>query len=179
MIVKLTLAVVAALIVLVIWRAPGWWRDVRSGWIILDNIDEGNIENVRELLDARPQLLNASDTDGNTPLHVAAGYGQKEMVALLLSHGANVNARRNNGATPLHIAAHHGNAEIIELLAAHGAEIDARAAKNLTPLHMAVVQGKREAVSRLLAHNAGTDLKDDYGRTPRDWAVGAGSPDIV
>jgi len=175
---KWLLSFLALVVVFVLWRLVVGWKAVRKGWIILNYIDEQNIEKVRELLDARPYLLGAEDEDGNTPLHAAVGRGCKEIVALLLSRGANVNARRHNGATPLHLAANHGHADIVELLAAKGGELDARAAKSVTPLHLAAAQGKRETVARLLAHGAKKELKDDWGMTARDWAMDRGYADI-
>ena len=37
--------------------------------------------------------VNAKDSDGWTPLHAAAHWGQKEVCELLADHGANFSAR--------------------------------------------------------------------------------------
>ena len=46
--------------------------------------------------------------------------GDKEIVDLLLSKGADVNNKDKNGVTPLHWAAKLGHKEVVELLRKHG-----------------------------------------------------------
>lgn len=53
---------------------------------------------------------------GYTPLHVAAHFGQINMVRFLLSQGANVDNSTAIGYTPLHQAAQQGHVVIINLL---------------------------------------------------------------
>ena len=48
--------------------------------------------------------INASDAEGWTPLHLAAGYGTSEMVHILLEAGANARARTLSGAVPFDMA---------------------------------------------------------------------------
>ena len=55
--------------------------------------------------------VNHASNNGNTPLHVAAGLGDSEMIGLLLgARGIDVNVRNMSadGATPLHLAIMHG-----------------------------------------------------------------------
>jgi chorismate mutase len=48
--------------------------------------------------------LNAQNSDGNTPLHIAAQFGYPEIINILKKHGANMNTFRNNyGKTPANI----------------------------------------------------------------------------
>ena len=51
-----------------------------------------------------------------TGLHYAANYGKKEMVELLLRHGANVDVKDRFNRTPEDLAASNGYADIVELL---------------------------------------------------------------
>jgi ankyrin repeat protein len=71
--------------------------------------------------------------------------GHKEIVELLLMHGADIQARDLAGAGPLHWAAKEGYTEIIEVLIAHGAELNAKDKQGRTPLQYAVSEGKQEA----------------------------------
>ncbi|HYL85379.1 MAG TPA: ankyrin repeat domain-containing protein, partial [Candidatus Angelobacter sp.] len=41
---------------------------------------------------------------GQTPLHLAACWGRKDIAELLLASGADVNPKDNTGATPLYYA---------------------------------------------------------------------------
>ena len=42
--------------------------------------------------------LNAANSDGNTPLHLAAANGRKAVVKFLVANRANTDARNNEGA---------------------------------------------------------------------------------
>jgi len=90
---------------------------------------DGNIESVKQHLDAGTDV-NAKDTIlGTTPLHEAANNGQKEVAELLIAKGADVNARDKDGTTPLDLAEQvrrdrsktkAAKKEIADLLRKHG-----------------------------------------------------------
>jgi len=87
---------------------------------------EGNIEAVKQHLDAGTDV-NAKDNSGWTPMHYVAAYsGHKEIAELLIAKGADVNAMRGGGGTPLHNAALGDHKEIAELLIAEGADVNAK-----------------------------------------------------
>jgi cytohesin len=56
------------------------------------------------------------------PLQSAIGRGDKEIVELLIAHGADVNAKGTLDKSPLRWARDVGNEEIAELLREHGAK---------------------------------------------------------
>ena len=69
------------------------------GWVSIDDLRSvsdtrlhdaaktGDIAALRALLEKQPELVNARNNDGQTPLHVAAKSGHREMVGLLLEKG--------------------------------------------------------------------------------------------
>ena len=57
----------------------------------------GDLERVRELLDADPQLVHCIDRAGGTPLHRAVAASRREMVELLLDRGADIHALHGAG----------------------------------------------------------------------------------
>ncbi|PVH78848.1 ankyrin, partial [Cadophora sp. DSE1049] len=61
-----------------------------------------------------------------TPLHIAAGEGHANMVAVLLSAGASTQAQSDSKSTPFYRAARSGNIEAIKLLLEKGSDINAR-----------------------------------------------------
>ncbi len=108
---------------------------------------------------------------GATSLHLAAWQNAREIVKLLISHGANVRAKDKNGETPLHWAMQGGAREIAKLLISHGANVRAKDKDGWTPLHWAARTDAREIAQLLISHGADVRAKDKDGRTPRDIAI--------
>ena len=73
---------------------------------------------IAEDLLARGADVNAG-AGGNTPLHGVAMFGQAEMAAWLLDHGADPAARDSTGKTPLEVALDSNQAAVADLLRAH------------------------------------------------------------
>ena len=64
-------------------------------------VQSGDTGRVRALLTSDPALSRAKDADGATALHYATEHGRREIVQLLLEHGADINARDDRfHATP-------------------------------------------------------------------------------
>lgn len=96
----------------------------------------GNIQQARRLLD-QGHPVNLRDHCGWLPLHEAANHGYKEIVELLLDHGASINDKggtKCDGITPLHDACGNGCLEVVELLLDRGANATLRNDLNKTPL---------------------------------------------
>ena len=94
----------------------------------------GNIEAIRQHLEAGTNVDAKEPPGGSTPLLVAATFGQVEAVKFLIEKGANVNAGSNDGSTALHGAAFFCHTEIVKLLLGKGAVVDAKNIRGETPL---------------------------------------------
>src|SRR5437762_8061410 len=81
------------------------------------------IQRLKDIIKDSPDLMNAKDNDGRTPLHNAAGKGQLAVAGFLLENKAEVNAKDRNDYTPLHLATLSGHRAMVELLLAHGANV--------------------------------------------------------
>ena len=68
--------------------------------------------------------IDCKDTNFNTPLCLAAQYGQKSCVAVLSKHSRTLNQRGFRKRTPIHLAAMAGHTEIVHLLAMKGARLN-------------------------------------------------------
>jgi len=77
---------------------------------------------VRELL-AGGIAVDQRDSDGNTPLVMAAMAGKTEIARLLIENGADVNAKTNNEGTSLHGAAFMGHLAMVRLLVENQADL--------------------------------------------------------
>lgn len=76
---------------------------------------------IAELLLRNHVHVNESDSDGYTPLHLAAAKGNHEMLELLLCNGACVNSSSRKKETPIKLAIAHGHSDISNILVRHGA----------------------------------------------------------
>lgn len=138
-----------------------------------------------------------------SPLHIAARWGNCEIAALLLDHGAKIDAmakgfcdcvaahdstrkgpldygQRLPRWTPLHTAICHGNDQMAELLLSRGASLDIGGVldgqpRRITALHSASASGAT-CIARLLIqrHSADVEAKDHLGQTPISYAYFTG-----
>jgi len=138
---------------------------------IFEAATAGDTERVAALSDADPTLANAVARDGYTPLGLAAFFKRREVVLVLLEHGANPNTpSRDQGFTPLHsaVAADAGAAdrEMIRALLVAGADPNLRSHEGGTPLHTAAFTGGLEIAELLLAYGADPNATDAQSLTP-------------
>lgn len=111
----------------------------------------------------------------NTPLHIAAGDGNLDLVKLLIKQGAEVNASNEDGAFPLHLACFTGRKEVAAFLLAKGADVNHQEKiQKQTALHLVITSPElddnfvlRASMIELLVQN-GADVKlgNLKGRTP-------------
>jgi hypothetical protein len=126
-----------------------------------------------------PNDVTMKDDSGWMLLHFAAQLGYNDIVALLLTKGADVNAADNDGRTPLHIATYGGQNYTVEELLDNGADINSKAANGNTPLHEAVFGDKIDTVRQLLAAGANVHVKNNSGETPYALAIAWNKPAIA
>jgi ankyrin repeat protein len=62
-----------------------------------------DLERMRELLDAEPELIAKGDRRSNQPIHWATMTRQLDAIDELLRRGADINARRMDGGRPIHL----------------------------------------------------------------------------
>ena len=113
--------------------------------------------------------LNICATQRGTALHVAAGYGQADIVRMLLDHHADINlANSKDGETPLMATCldyRHPDA-LVTLLEA-GAEVNTQDRQGRTALRCAIQPTPTSQLTdALLRHGANPLIADKNGVTP-------------
>jgi tankyrase len=162
---------------------------LRGNAALLDAAKKGDLARVQKLLTA--ENINCRDSHGrnSTPLHLAAGYNNYEVVEYLLENGANVNVVDKGGLIALHNASSFGHLEIAAILIKYNTLIDSTdkwgmmiiflsaikfhhhlSSLGFTPLHEAAQKGRTQLCSLLLAHGANPFLKNQEAQTAFDLA---------
>lgn len=150
---------------------------------LFDAIQAGNLDEVSQIITANPTAVNEpADPEilplivrqyhpgyGQTPLHIAAFFGQANIIECLLNHGAEIDALEQDGETPLHFAANQGHVDAVQVLLNQGARIltddqDEDCASG-TALHKAAYNGNTAIISLLLDHGANLNYVDLDGHT--------------
>jgi ankyrin repeat protein len=141
----------------------------------------GRTQVVNARIDEDQAAAKAFSGDGFTPLHLAAFFGQPEVVALLLERGGDPSAVARNASevTPLHSAAAGRNLEAVRLLLMHGVDANARQRGGFTALHAAALHGEVGIARLLVARGASPQAASDDGKTPLNLAIDKGDTEMV
>ncbi|OWQ47882.1 hypothetical protein CDL60_04610 [Roseateles noduli] len=94
--------------------------EVRQMTVLHRATDSGELEVARVLLD-KGAAVDPRDTDGATPLWLAAGVGKVDMAELLIAHGADAKVVAKDGASAMARARYNQDDKMIALLRQHGA----------------------------------------------------------
>ncbi len=136
----------------------------------------GDLLQLELVLAELPDMINRPAADGFSALGLATFFGQTEVVAYLLTKGAEINAAAQNDfkVTALHSAAATGNLEIARLLLDNLADPNMKQAKGVTALHSAAHRGDDSMAALLVARGAKKDSQMEDGRTPVELALEGG-----
>jgi uncharacterized protein len=174
-----------------------------------DTVDEfvgvshGNVARVRELLEQHPDLVNVSASWVETPIEAAAQMANREIMELLLEHGAPVDictaialgrddrvremlredpslkdTKGAHGIPIMYYPVITGNKEIAQLLLDSGADINAGAG-GTTPLHGAAIFNRVDMAEWLLMNGADARLADYEGKSPFERAQLLGNAEVA
>ncbi|APR97946.1 ankyrin repeat domain-containing protein [Wolbachia endosymbiont of Folsomia candida] len=138
--------------------------------------EERKVELIQAILCENPDLVNAKNEYGETPLYIASQEGYLEVVkALLAIEGIDVNAANNRGWTPLFTASEEGLLEVVKELLKHNPDVNSRTKSGHTPLIIAANRGYIEVIKELDANGADINAVDKDGWTALRYVVQLGS----
>lgn len=169
-----------------------------------DAVREGDVAKLKEMVE-RGTSVNTRDSDGKTPLELAVAAGKKEMVEILLEHGARRAYLGGMDPAIVDLALRNDQKEIAEALlgeeqehkdvflaAAFGKpselrqmlQEDAGLAKAETgwgdmPLHWAAVRGRQQAAKMLMDKGADPNATNRWRKTPLDRAAQHGEMELA
>ncbi|GAW23062.1 hypothetical protein ANO14919_126120 [Xylariales sp. No.14919] len=140
---------------------------------------------VQMFLEIKPRInLSERDWEHQTPLHIAANNGDKDIVTQLLNADAPTQSLDQNHMTPLMCAQKQGNTEIIKLLMNKdpipSGDYVSRVENGVwkrSLLHWLAAKGKD--LSQVLLDRSTLNAQDIVGRTPLHLAVMSKSLDTV
>jgi len=141
----------------------------------------GNARRLKTILGQSRVRVNAPNSEGFTPLALAAFFSHVDAVKVLLESGADVNLRGPSrfANTPLDAAVVGGSAQVVRTLLAARGDPTARSEGNYTPLHKAAAHGDVEIVRLLLEAGADSRATRDGGQLPIDDAREKGHEAVV
>ena len=145
---------------------------------LIQAVTARKIDRVKSLL-AEGADVNVKLKNKGTPLLIACGKGNKEIIELLLARGAETDVKDNYGRTPLHLLALSGNTDIIKLLIAKGLDVNAKDRWAWTPLHYACSRNHKETAEVLLDKGADINARAQRRMTPLALAKRMGHSEIV
>ena len=124
-------------------------------------VTEGQKGCVESLVKRDPRTLWSKDLIRQTPIHLAAKYGKKDSLEVMLGYPEGVTesyCTAENGNTPLHMAAENGHEDCVEVLVRDSildddgystSPVDVKNTNRFYPIHLAAMNGHTKCVEIL------------------------------
>lgn len=134
-----------------------------------NSLELGDVQQARTWLDAGLPVNFKASRIGNG-LMIGAWEGNLELMALFLSHGADIDSVNENGETALALAAWRGQKAAVAWLLERGARINA-GPRQWSALHYAVFAGHEEMAGMLIERGADINALSTNGSSVLMMAV--------
>lgn len=149
--------------------------DLNGNTPLMTAIQKNQIDTVKkELSDSRYNdnnnaLLNHTNINDETALHIAVRNRSEVIVKLLLDNRIEKDTKNFNGDTALHIATKNGDITIVKMLVDAKCDINAVDGNSATALVLAAKIGNKNLVDYFLEKGADIQKPDFYGKTYKDY----------
>ncbi|MDH4270606.1 MAG: ankyrin repeat domain-containing protein [Candidatus Aminicenantes bacterium] len=147
---------------------------------VFDLLRKGDIPAVKASIDKSPRLVEARDSDGDTPLHYAALGGNVELINYFIDKGAKLEPQNALLRTPLHLAAMNDRKDAVAVLLKRGAALETRDGHQRTALILCARERGQAPTGRVLIE-AGADVNavDSFGSTALELAAWRGKTEFI
>ena len=152
-----------------------WLQEQKATLNLPDVIVLGSTNLLEMLLATNRSQINTPCAGEPSPLLLAAGNGQADVVRVLLAHGADTTATNAHGWTALHLAAAADSADMAEALLGAGCDLNAAITYGHTALHIAAARGYTNTVRLLLQHGVDVNQPQTTRETFGQGTLPAGS----
>lgn len=146
--------------------------EARDGFDVFESAALGDMDRLDYHMEIDRESATHVSPDGFSPLHLAAFFGQTDVLAFLIERGGDISQTTRNPMElqPLHSAVAGGSVESVRLLIEHGADPNALQEGGWTPLMGAAGAGHEEMVELLIDAGADPGAENDQGLTAMDLA---------
>ncbi|MBK0378629.1 ankyrin repeat domain-containing protein [Mucilaginibacter segetis] len=169
-------------------------------------IAAADVENLKALLAAEPELATAKTSQNVSPLMLSCYYHKPQITELLLkyaddtnmfeaaaagkfdtvahllyTHPDRIDDHAEDGFTALGLACYFGRFEIARLLVLKGADVNLPSNNgfNVYPLHSAVAGNHTDIAEMLISNGANVNVKQTAGVTPLHSAAQNGNTELL
>ena len=138
-------------------------------------LEEERLEECKKILRWSHGLVNATNKNMETPLHLGAASDNAHLVRSLIKKGSRTLAKNNKGFTPVHVAALEGNTSVLKILlkSLSAKEMHEVTSNSPHPLHLSAKKGCvvccESIMKEFKIHNK-VNIKDETGAFPIDVA---------
>ena len=149
--------------------------DLNGNTPLMIAIQRNQIDTVKkELSDSRYNdnnnaLLNHTNINDETALHIAVRNRSEAIVKLLLDNRIEKDTKNLNCDTALHIATKNGDITIVKMLVDAKCDINAVDENGATALVLAAKRGNKNLVEYFIEKGADIQKSDCYGKTYKDY----------
>lgn len=149
--------------------------DLNGNTPLMIAIQKNQIDTVKkELSDSRYNdnnnaLLNHTNANDETALHIAVRNRSETIVKLLLDNRIEKDTKNIAGSTALHIATKNSDVAIVKMLVDAKCDINAVDENGATALVLAAKRGDKNLVEYFIEKGADVQKTDFYGKTYKDY----------